>query len=152
MPKKSNRGVEVNPYHYILQCLGGKWKMTLLHEIHTFGKIRFNQTLKVLPISEKVLSQQLKELIDDGLIRRTSYDVIPPKVEYRLTEAGNELIPALDIFYIWAIRQMTDKGIPIDADNFVVHLSEKYVGSLREYIKEENLFQAAQRKRNAKNE
>ncbi|MFQ9703915.1 MAG: winged helix-turn-helix transcriptional regulator [Enterocloster clostridioformis] len=87
------------------------------------GKIRFNQTLKVLPISEKVLSQQLKELIDDGLIRSTSYDVIPPKVEYRLTEAGNELIPALDIFYIWAIRQMTDKGIPIDADNFVVHLS-----------------------------
>ena len=78
MPKKSNRGVEVNPYHYILLCLGGKWKMTLLHEIHTFGKIRFNQTLKVLPISEKVLSQQLKELIDDGLIRRTSYDVIPP--------------------------------------------------------------------------
>ena len=152
MPKKSNRGVEVNPYHYILQCLAGKWKMTLLHEIHTFGKIRFNQTLKVLPISEKVLSQQLKELIDDGLIRSTSYDVIPPKVEYRLTEAGNELIPALDIFYIWAIRQMTDKGIPIDADNFVVHLSEKYVDSLREYIKEENLFQAAQRKRNAKNE
>ncbi|XBX09194.1 hypothetical protein QMP26_14770 [Enterocloster clostridioformis] len=80
MPKKSNRGVEVNPYHYILQCLGGKWKMTL------------------------------------------------------------------------AIRQMTDKGIPIDADNFVVHLSEKYVDSLREYIKEENLFQAAQRKRNTMNE
>lgn len=51
-----------------------------------------------------------------------------------------------------AIRQMTDKGIPIDADNFVVHLSEKYVDSLREYIKEENLFQAAQRKRNTKNE
>ena len=73
-------------------------------------------------------------------------------MEYRLTEAGNELIPALDIFYIWAIRQMTDKGIPIDADNFVGHLSEKYVDSLREYIKEENLFQAAQRKRNAKNE
>ena len=52
-----------NPYHYTLHCLGGKWKMTILHEIHTYGKIHFNETLKVLPISEKVLSQQLKEQI-----------------------------------------------------------------------------------------
>ena len=48
-----------NPYHYALHCLGGKWKMTILHEIYTYGVIHFNKTLKVLPISEKVLSQQL---------------------------------------------------------------------------------------------
>ena len=48
-----------NPYHYALHCIGGKWKMTILHEIETYGSIHFNQTLKVLPISEKVLSQQL---------------------------------------------------------------------------------------------
>ena len=59
-----------NPYHYIVHCLGGKWKMTLLHEMHTFGRIRFNQTLRVLPVSEKMLSQQLKELADDGLVQR----------------------------------------------------------------------------------
>ena len=40
-----------NPYHYVLHCIGGKWKMTILHEIHTYGSIRFNQTLKALPIS-----------------------------------------------------------------------------------------------------
>ena len=59
-----------NPYHYALHCIGGKWKMTILHEIYTWGKIHFNQTLKVLPISEKMLSQQLKELIEDGLVQR----------------------------------------------------------------------------------
>ena len=89
-----------NPYHYVLQCIGGKWKMTILHEIHTYGSIRFNQTLKALPISEKVFSQQLKELTDAGLIRRISYDTIPPKVEYVLTPRGEELIPALDALYI----------------------------------------------------
>ena len=50
-----------NPYHYVLHCIGGKWKMTILHEIHTYGSIRFNQTLKALPISEKVFSQQLRD-------------------------------------------------------------------------------------------
>lgn len=140
----------VNPYHYARHCTGGKWKMTILHEIYTFGKIRFNQTLKALPISEKVLAQQLKELIEDGLVRRISYDTMPPKVEYTLTDEGTELIPALDILYIWSIRQMTARGIPIDADAFVVHTSEHYVDALREFISDENLFSAAQRTRNAR--
>lgn len=140
----------VNPYHYVRHCIGGKWKMTILHEIHTFGKIRFNQTLKALPISEKVLAQQLKELIEDGLVRRISYDTMPPKVEYSLTDEGEQLIPALDILYIWSIRQMNAKGISIDADAFVVHTSEHYVDALSEFISEEKLFLAAQRTRNVK--
>lgn len=68
--------------------------MTILHEIYTYGSIRFNQTLKILPISEKVFSQQLKELVEAGLIRRISYDTVPPKVEYVLTPSGEQLIPA----------------------------------------------------------
>ena len=84
-----------NPYHYVLHCIGGKWKMTILHEIYTHGSIRFNQTLKTLPISEKVFSQQLRELVAAGLIRRISYDTVPPKVEYVLTPSGEQLIPAV---------------------------------------------------------
>ncbi len=128
-----------NPYHYILHCIGGKWKMTILHEIHTYGSIRFDQTLKSLPISEKVFSQQLKELVQAGLIRRISYDTIPPKVEYVLTPSGEQLIPALDILYIWSIRRMDELRIPIDADAFVVHKTSKYVDELRE-IMEANDF------------
>lgn len=137
----------VNPYHYILHCIGGKWKMTILHEIHTFGSIRFNQTIKQLPISEKVLSQQLKELTEDGLIRRISYDAVPPKVEYVLTDVGEQLIPALDMLYIWSIRQMDAHRIPIDADNFVVHTSEKYVNALSDILEENNFWPFLHRKR-----
>lgn len=129
-----------NPYHYTLHCIGGKWKMTILHEIHTYGKIHFNETLKVLPVSEKVLSQQLKELLDDGLIRRVVHeDQFPPAIDYELTVEGARLIPALDILYIWSIRQMDARQVPIDADAFVVHQSEKYVDALRD-IMEANDF------------
>jgi len=64
--KADNFDTPTNPYHYVLHCIGGKWKMTILHEIYTYGSIRFNQTLKILPISEKVFSQQLKELVEAG--------------------------------------------------------------------------------------
>ncbi len=129
-----------NPYHYVLHCIGGKWKMTILHEIYTYGTIHFNQTLKVLPISEKVLSQQLKELTSDGLVQRiVNGSTFPPTIEYALTVDGARLLPALDILYIWAIRRMDASGVPIDADAFVVHQSEKYVEELKD-IMEANDF------------
>lgn len=125
----------MNPYHYALHCIGGKWKMTILHELHTYGKVHFNQTLKVLPISEKVLSQQLKELVEDGLVQRiVTRDTYPPAVDYVLTPAGSRLIPALDMIYIWSIRQMDEKGIAIDSDAFAVHMSEKYVDALKDIM------------------
>lgn len=125
----------MNPYHYIRHCIGGKWKMTILHEIYIWGSIRFNQTLKELPISEKVFSQQLKELAEDGLVRRISYDTVPPKVEYVLTPAGEKVIPALDMLYIWSIRRMDELDIPIDANNFAVHKAEKYVDALGDIMR-----------------
>lgn len=130
MNKPNSSNEPKNPYQYINHCIGGKWKMVILHEIHTFGKIRFNQTCKQIPISEKVMSQQLKELIEDGLIKRISYDTVPPKVEYMLTPSGKKLIPALDILYIWSIREMDARGISIDPDNFVAHEADKYVDAV----------------------
>ena len=74
-----------------------------------------------------------------GLIRRISYDTVPPKVEYVLTPSGEQLIPALDILYIWSIRRMNELDIPIDANAFTVHKSGKYVDALRD-IMEANHF------------
>lgn len=129
-----------NPYRYVLHCIGGKWKITILHEIYTAGKIHFNQTLKVLPISEKMLSQQLKELIEDGLVQRiVNSETFPTTIDYVLTIEGARMILALEILYIWSIRQMDRKGIPIDADAFVVHKAEKYVEALKN-IMEANDF------------
>lgn len=132
---RENFKSSTNPYHYALHCIGGKWKMTILHEIYTFGKIRFNQTLKVLPISEKVLSQQLKELLEDGLVQRIVDDsTFPPTIDYMLTATGEELIPALDIFYIWSIRQMKERGIEIDTDSYTVHTDAKYMDALKDVL------------------
>ena len=130
----------VNPYHYVRKCLLGKWKMTILNHIHHYGAIRFNETRKTLPISEKVLAEQLRELADDGLVERIQYNTIPLKVEYVLTEQGKELIPALDILYIWSIRRMDARKIPIDADAFVVHKSEKYLEALGDIMKANGFY------------
>lgn len=120
----------VNPYLYGMQHISGKWKAVILHHIHTYGYIRFNQTKKTLPITEKVLSQQLKELERDGLVKRIQYQVMPLKVKYILTPLGKQLIPALDIIYIWSIKTMHERGIPIDPDAFVVHQSSRYTKEL----------------------
>ena len=126
----------MNPYHYIRKCLLGKWKMTILNHIHHYGAIRFNETRKTLPISEKVLAEQLRELAVDGLVKRIQYNTIPLKVEYVLTEQGKELIPALDILYIWSIRRMHELGIEIDPDAFVVHTGEPYEEELGDILQE----------------
>ena len=130
-----------NPYHYALHCIGGKWKMTILHEIYTFGKIHFNQTMKVIPVSEKVLSQQLKELVEDGLVQRiVDGNTYPPTIQYVLTKEGEQLVPALDMLYIWSIRQMDAREIPIDEDAFVVHRSEKYINALKDIMDENEIL------------
>lgn len=111
--------------------------MVILHEVYTFKQIQFNHTRRVLPITEKVLSQQLKELCEDGMIDRivdeTKY---PPSVMYVLTKSGEQLLPILDALYIWSIRQMHEKNIPIDTDAFAVHNSDKYLDELLDIMKE----------------
>ena len=124
----------INPYHFVTNCISGKWKMTILHHIHHYGKIRFNETKKTLHVSEKVLSQQLKEMANDGLVERIQYNTIPLKVEYILTPLGEDLIPALDILYIWSIRRMAQLELPIDPDAFVVHTEKKYSDQLMDVM------------------
>ncbi len=135
----------MNPYHYIRECLLGKWKMTLLHHIHNYGTIRFNQTLQILPVSEKVLSQQLKELCESDIIKRIVYDTSPPKVEYVLTDSGMELIEILDKLFIWGIKGMKRHNIEIDADAFVVHNDEKYITELIDFIDYDQYLNKAER-------
>ena len=102
--------------------------------------------------AEKVFSQHLRELVEAGLIRRISYDTIPPKVEYVLTPSGEQLIPALDALYIWSIRQMDERGIPIDSDAFVVHTSSKYTEELRDIMKANDFEPGRTRQRRDRNE
>ena len=128
----SNQGT--NPYLYALSCISGKWKMSILNHINYYGFIRFSKTKKTFPISEKVLSQQLKELVADGLVERIQYNEIPLRVEYHLTETGKNIIPALDLIYVWSIHRMRELDIEIDPDAFVVHPEDKYEGSLKKSL------------------
>lgn len=84
--------------------------------------------------AEKVLSQQLKELTHDGLVERIQYNTIPLKVEYILTPLGEDLIPALDILYIWSIRRLNELNLPIDPDAFAVHTEVKYRDQLQDIM------------------
>ncbi|ONI38775.1 transcriptional regulator [Candidatus Epulonipiscium fishelsonii] len=133
----------INPYHYIRNCLLGKWKLTILHHIHTYDSVRFNQLLNTLPISEKVLSQQLRELLEDGVIARIVIESRPVKIKYVLTPESKELIEALDILFIWSIKQMKKLNIPIDPDAFVVHNTDKYRDALNDIINFEEYLSKA---------
>lgn len=123
-----------NPYLYALSCISGKWKMSILHHIHHYGFIRFSKTKKTFPISEKVLSQQLKELVADGLVERIQYNEIPLRVEYHLTDVGKKIIPALDFIYVWSVNRMRELDMDIDPDAFLVHPEKKYEVAIKSFL------------------
>ena len=140
--------VEDTPFGYTLSVIGGKWKMVIMFVLVEHDVMRYSELKRAIPgITHKMLSAQLKELEADGIVTRTEYQQVPPKVEYVLTPSGEQLIPALDILYIWSIRQMHDRRIPIDADAFVVHKSEKYVDALGDIMRENNFWPGRERRR-----
>ncbi|MCA0984426.1 helix-turn-helix transcriptional regulator [Halobacillus yeomjeoni] len=87
---------------YTLNKIGGKWKTVILWHLGVDGTLRYNELRRLLPgVSHKVLTQQLKELEEDGFINRVQYNTIPPKVEYSMTDLGNTLMPILEQMHIW---------------------------------------------------
>jgi DNA-binding HxlR family transcriptional regulator len=84
------------PVVVTLAVMGGKYKPLLLYHIEANKVLRFGQLRQLVSdASKKMLTQQLRELEADGLIRRKVYKVVPPKVEYSLTERGKSLQPVL---------------------------------------------------------
>ncbi|MBP2644115.1 MAG: transcriptional regulator [Firmicutes bacterium] len=106
----------MNPYEYASHCFGGKWKPLILRAIYIENTARFCTFKKVHCISEKMLSQALKELEAERLVIRTVYPEVPIRVEYQLTPAGESLILLMDEIYKWSRKQMLDRGIPIDPE------------------------------------
>ena len=89
-------------FSYTLSLISGKYKMVILYCLMEYGRVRFNELRRYLGrVSDKTLSQHLKELEQDGLILRTVYPVIPPKVEYSLTKRGESLMVVLDQLCVW---------------------------------------------------
>lgn len=109
--------IQQDPYNYVRQAVFGRWKPFILRamDFDEDNLTHFSRFTKQLPITQKVLSQNLRQLEADGLIYRTVLPTMPPQVEYRLTESGRSLIPLLDAFYKWGWQEMKRREMPIDA-------------------------------------
>lgn len=107
--------VEHDPYTFVMKVLCSRWKPFLITAIH-FDQdcTRFSKFTKQLPISEKVLAQNLRELEADGIIYRTIYPEVPPRVEYHLTDLGVSACALLHKLYDWGWHEMKRRGLPID--------------------------------------
>jgi len=80
-----------------LAVIGGKWKPLILWHLRDGGKMRFSALRRAMPvITQKMLTQQLRELTADGLVTRTVFAEVPPRVEYGLTDLGLGIIPILE--------------------------------------------------------
>jgi DNA-binding HxlR family transcriptional regulator len=109
MPRSASHGSASDarcPVTAVVDLVGGKWKIPLLWHLQR-GPLRYGALRRAIPgISEKMLGQQLRALADDGLVERTAYAEIPPRVEYALTKRGRALTPALNALAEWGLSHL----------------------------------------------
>ena len=88
-----------------VQMIGGKWKAVILHYLFERGTLRFGELRSLVEnITQRMLTLQLRELEATGLIRRKIYPVVPPRVEYSLTDFGRSLEPVIVAMKVWGKR------------------------------------------------
>ncbi|MEM9326730.1 MAG: helix-turn-helix domain-containing protein [Bacteroidota bacterium] len=101
MGKKTYENPLDCPVTRAVSFIGGRWKPIILYSL-TGGSLRFGQLAAYIPtISRKMLTEQLRELERDGLVTRTAYAEIPPRVEYALSEIGKTVIPVMNVMCEW---------------------------------------------------
>ena len=92
------------PFTRAIGTIGNKWKPIIINVIAT-RTIRFGQLASIIPlISRKVLTEQLKELEEDGLLERLAYKELPPRVDYKLSEKGLAFLPILEYIKEWNLK------------------------------------------------
>lgn len=93
-----------------LKVLEGKWKLLILFHLFSVERMRFSELERAIPsITQKMLTQQLRQLESDKLVHRTVYPVVPPHVDYSLTDWGQALCPTLDSLLTWANQRPSIK-------------------------------------------
>ena len=105
-----------SPVSNALSLIGGKWKIAIIYNLRQ-DPVRFGELKRILsPITQQMLTKQLRELERDRLIYRKVYEVIPPKVEYSLTNFGQSLMPVLVSLCKWSTEN-NDLMQSISQDN-----------------------------------
>ena len=101
------------PVETTLSVVGGKWKVLILWSLFD-GTKRFSELQRAMPqITRKMLTQQLRELENDELIKRTVYPQVPPKVEYSLSDYGKTLMPVMESMAEWGFMHMERSSLMI---------------------------------------
>lgn len=99
--KKSGKELPACPVETTLMLIGNKWKVLILRDLLP-GTKRFGELKKSIgSVSQKVLTAQLRDMEECGLVNRKVYAEVPPRVEYSLTELGQSLKPILDSMWNW---------------------------------------------------
>lgn len=105
--ERKDDAVAFCPVETSIEMLSGKWKGRILWKLYNTPTMRFGELRRALgTITEKMLSQQLRELELLGFVRRNVYREVPPKVEYSLTDFGRSIGPILDKFAEWGVANL----------------------------------------------
>ena len=105
------------PVTTALSIIGGKWKVIILWHLKEGGVKRFGELQRMVRgISQKMLTQELRDLEESGLVARKVYPVVPPKVEYSLTETGWSLKPLLEQLCEWGLEYRKNRGELVEGD------------------------------------
>ena len=100
------------PVDLTLSVVGGRWKGLIIWALREEKTLRFNELKKrLVTINDKMLSQTLKLLVEQNILIRKSYNEIPPKVEYSLSDAGKELLPILFLMQDWGEKNNSGESI-----------------------------------------
>lgn len=103
-----------NPVDYVLQLIGGTWKVPVLWRLRK-RPLRYSELEKDIPhISQKMLTKALKELEAGGLISKTVFAEVPPKVIYELSAKGEKMIPLIESIRNYGIELLKENGIDYD--------------------------------------
>lgn len=101
-----------NPVEFAMDRIGGTWKMPILWRLKD-KVMRYSELKKDIPhITDKMLTTQLRELEEEGFIARKVYPVVPPKVEYAMTEKGHAAIPIIETIRNYGLELIAEAGIP----------------------------------------
>jgi DNA-binding HxlR family transcriptional regulator len=98
------------PVDRTLRVIGGRWKALIIYYLRQ-GPTRFNALRRMMPsVTQRMLTQHLRELEADGLIDRKVFPVVPPHVEYSLSPLGVSLLPVLDAMADWGAARLGEKA------------------------------------------
>jgi DNA-binding HxlR family transcriptional regulator len=111
--KISYENIEHCPVTTTMEIIGGKWKILILYlisnDINRFGKM----SMMLRNISKQMLTSQLRELEEDGVLERKIYAEIPPRVEYFLTAKGQSLLPVITMMKDWGLNYLKEQQMAI---------------------------------------